>query len=55
MIPFVSSLRSALERTGEPLLELQRWIERNHRLWESRLDALGRHLDDMERHEGKRK
>jgi len=39
----------------EPLLELQRWIERNHRLWESRLDALGRHLDDMERHEGKRK
>ena len=30
-----------------PLDELGDWMERNRRLWERRLDDLGRHLDRM--------
>jgi DNA-binding transcriptional ArsR family regulator len=31
-----------------PLAELDSWLEPYRALWESRLDALGRHLDDEE-------
>ena len=31
----------------EPLVELDRWLEPFRRLWETRLDALERHLDRM--------
>jgi DNA-binding transcriptional ArsR family regulator len=31
-----------------PLAELDRWLEPYRALWESRLDALGRHLDEEE-------
>jgi len=31
-----------------PLVELQDWIGAQRRLWDGRLDALGRHLDTME-------
>ena len=34
-----------------PLDELQLWMARNRSAMEERLDALGRHLDDMERQE----
>jgi DNA-binding transcriptional ArsR family regulator len=32
----------------EPLEELDRWLAPYRALWAGRLDALGRHLDDME-------
>jgi DNA-binding transcriptional ArsR family regulator len=32
----------------EPLLELDAWLEPYRRIWSHRLDALERHLDDME-------
>ena len=32
----------------EPLLELDAWLEPYRRFWDDRLDALGRHLDEME-------
>ena len=35
-----------------PLKELELWVARNRRAIEERLDALGRHLDEMERREG---
>ena len=38
-----------------PMVELQQWIERNHRVWSARLDALGDHLDDMARKERKQR
>ena len=31
-----------------PLAELDRWLEPYRRLWDERLDALERHLDEME-------
>jgi DNA-binding transcriptional ArsR family regulator len=31
-----------------PLAELDRWLEPYRALWENRLDALGRHLDEEE-------
>jgi DNA-binding transcriptional ArsR family regulator len=31
----------------DPLQDVARWLEPYRRLWESRLDALERHLDDM--------
>lgn len=34
-----------------PLDELEMWMARNRRAMEDRLDALARHLDEMERHE----
>jgi DNA-binding transcriptional ArsR family regulator len=34
-----------------PLLELEEWVARQRRLCESRLDALGRHLDLMAQQE----
>lgn len=39
-----------------PLLELESWISHHHRVWEARLDKLGRHLDAMaEREKGSRR
>lgn len=32
----------------EPLREVDAWLEPFRRLWDSRLDALERHLDEME-------
>jgi hypothetical protein len=32
----------------EPLLELDAWLEPYRRIWSRRLDALERHLDEME-------
>jgi DNA-binding transcriptional ArsR family regulator len=32
----------------EPLRELDAWLEPYRRLWDERLDALDRHLDEME-------
>jgi DNA-binding transcriptional ArsR family regulator len=32
----------------EPLLELDAWLAPYRRLWDERLDALERHLDEME-------
>jgi DNA-binding transcriptional ArsR family regulator len=32
----------------EPLLELDSWLEPYRRVWAKRLDALERHLDEME-------
>jgi DNA-binding transcriptional ArsR family regulator len=32
----------------EPLLELDAWLEPYRRIWARRLDALERHLDEME-------
>ena len=32
----------------EPLMELDAWLEPYRRTWADRLDALERHLDDME-------
>ena len=34
-----------------PLDELEQWVTRNRQVMEARLDALGRHLDDMARQE----
>jgi DNA-binding transcriptional ArsR family regulator len=36
------------------LVELVRWTDALRRTWEARLDALGHHLDEMEKKEGKR-
>ena len=38
-----------------PLLDLDDWMRRQRRHWEARLDALGRHLDRMERVGGRPK
>lgn len=35
----------------EPLREVDAWLEPYRALWSGRLDALERHLDDMEEHE----
>ena len=35
------------ELEPEPLAELDEWLEPYRRLWEDRLDALERHLDEM--------
>lgn len=32
----------------EPLIELDAWLEPYRRVWQDRLDALERHLDEME-------
>jgi DNA-binding transcriptional ArsR family regulator len=32
----------------EPLIELDAWLEPYRRVWTDRLDALERHLDEME-------
>lgn len=34
-----------------PLREVETWLERQRMFWERRLDALGRHLDDVARNE----
>lgn len=38
----------------EPLQELDAWLEPFRRFWEARVDALERHLDQMERRGKKR-
>lgn len=38
-----------------PLIALEQWIVDQRTLWESRLDALGRHLDQMAAGEGDKK
>ena len=38
-----------------PLADLSVWLESQRREWESRLDALGRHLDDKARAKRNRK
>ena len=35
--------------------ELAEWATRHRQKWEARLDALGQHLDDMERRESREK
>ena len=37
------------------LVELVRWTDALRKKWEARLDALGRHLDELEAREGKKR
>ena len=52
----LASVRNDAQRriyrlNAAPLDELEAWVARNRRAMEERLDALGRHLDEMERQE----
>ena len=40
--------RRVYELDPRPLAELDAWLEPYRRLWDERLDALGRHLDEIE-------
>jgi DNA-binding transcriptional ArsR family regulator len=43
----VAAQRRVYRLRAEPLLELETWLEPYRRFWSARLDALGRHLDQM--------
>src|SRR3954462_13532429 len=46
--------RRVYELRGEPLAELDAWLEPYRRLWAGRLDALERHLDERPKGGGSR-
>ena len=48
----VDAQRRVYRLRPEPLLEVDAWIEPYRRLWDQRLDRLGRHLQRMKDTEG---
>ena len=49
----VDAQRRIYSVRAEPLRAVDEWLAPYRRLWASRLDALERHLDDMEEPEGR--